>query len=461
VSTISTHHIKSIYLSKLFGRYTYKLPNEGEGLSELNILYGENGLGKTSLLSLVFHLLSPARNKGHKTAISAIPFHELQVTLNDGTIISATKDAQLLKGPVHFAIVSGGQATEWRFNPNSRSTIAIDGLPDKVDVTSLPPELKEEVTQTLTQREFFRQLSLLQAAPFMLTSDRILMGDSIESPRESRRSASQEPTSRSKVSEIVADYRIAAVTQAISSASSWLQTKFIERSYGAGGSASHVYQNVVERIASTPYKTSKGLSKSEEEEMRKSLIDKIDDVNIRTKEYSSFGFARTSISSVIRASVVDSSGNKFRLIESILTPHLDELKVRLDSIEPTYKLANGFVLNVNKFFHDKKIKYTLIDGLHIYSNDDVEEKTPIEPSQLSSGEQQLILIFCNVLIARDAPNIFIIDEPEISLNIMWQRMLVSSLQELSSESQTQFIFASHSMEILAKHRNRVVTLDAV
>ena len=168
-----------------------------------------------------------------------------------------------------------------------------------------------------------------------------------------------------------------------------------------------------------------------------------------------------SITSVIRETVAESSGNKLHLIENVLSPHLAELKARLDSIDPVYQLASGFVQNVNKFFHDKTLKYSLRHGVQIFSSDDGQEKNPMTPSQLSSGEQQLILIFCSVLTARDTPNIFIIDEPEISLNIMWQRMLISSLQELSHGSQTQLIFASHSMEILAKHRSRVVTLDAV
>ena len=461
MSTQSEHHIKSIYLSKLFGRYTYEVPKQGGALSDLNILYGENGLGKTSLLSLIFHLLSPARNKNHKTAISAILFHELRVTLNDGTTITATKDPQLLTGPVSFAIASGTQLTEWRFSPNARSSIVTDGLPEYVDVLTLPVELRVEVTQALAERKFFTELSKLQAAPFMLTSDRILLGDSIESQREIRRTSVQEAASRSKVAEIVSDYRVGAVTQALASASSWLQTKFVERSYGAGESASRVYQDVVKRIAKTPYKTSAGLNKIQQAKLRESLIAQIDNLNQKSKEFSSFGFARMSITSVIRETVAESSGNKLHLIENVLSPHLAELKARLDSIDPVYQLASGFVKNVNKFFHDKTLKYSLRHGVQIFSSDDGQEKNPMTPSQLSSGEQQLILIFCSVLTARDTPNIFIIDEPEISLNIMWQRMLISSLQELSHGSQTQLIFASHSMEILAKHRSRVVTLDAV
>jgi predicted ATP-binding protein involved in virulence len=54
-----------------------------------------------------------------------------------------------------------------------------------------------------------------------------------------------------------------------------------------------------------------------------------------------------------------------------------------------------------------------------------------------------------------------IDEPEISLNIKWQRQLIQSLLDVTKGSNIQFIFASHSMELLTPHRDRVVRLMGV
>jgi ABC-type glutathione transport system ATPase component len=51
-----------------------------------------------------------------------------------------------------------------------------------------------------------------------------------------------------------------------------------------------------------------------------------------------------------------------------------------------------------------------------------------------------------------------IDEPEISLNIKWQRQLVQSLLEITNDASIQFILASHSIELLAQHRDCVVNL---
>jgi energy-coupling factor transporter ATP-binding protein EcfA2 len=460
----SPHHIAKISLLNLFGRYSYALPRGGENLTDLNILYGENGLGKTTLLSLVFHLLSPLRTRNHVALISSIPFQSLLVTLNDGTTITAEKDVQLLAGPVKFGIDAGQTGdigpgkVEWVYLPNSSSTLRFEDLPESINIDLLPNEMKSEVSQALAQRQYFSALSKLQVTTFMLTSDRILLGDTVDVLERDRRPRPEPPPARSRLSELVIEHRMAAVTQALASASNWLQKKFVDRSYGAAESASKVYEKVVSRIATTPYKTSEGLSAAQQMKLKDGLTSRIEALNDRSKEFGKFGLAQLSISLSALETVRRSTGNKLNLIEKVLGPHVDELEARLENIEPFYLLVRDFVSNVNKFFRDKQITYSVRLGLRIFS-DQLGKSQEITPSQLSSGEQQLVLIFCNVLTASDAPSIFIIDEPEISLNILWQRMLVTSLQELSAASQTQFLFASHSMEILAKHRNRVITLE--
>jgi predicted ATPase len=71
--------------------------------------------------------------------------------------------------------------------------------------------------------------------------------------------------------------------------------------------------------------------------------------------------------------------------------------------------------------------------------------TKIGLPHLSSGEKQLLLL-CVETLAADV-NSIIIDEPEISMHIDWQKRLVSSLRKLNPEC--QMILATHSPEIMA------------
>jgi ABC-type glutathione transport system ATPase component len=142
------------------------------------------------------------------------------------------------------------------------------------------------------------------------------------------------------------------------------------------------------------------------------------------------------------------------LAAELLKPDINSVEGRLEAVEPIYQLIDRFVTIVNGLLSDKSITFRLSQGFNIQNKLGVN----LKPSQLSSGEQQLLLLFCYVLTARDTPTVFMIDEPEISLNIKWQRQLVQSLLEITREASIQFVFASHSMELLAQHRNRVVKL---
>jgi len=64
---------------------------------------------------------------------------------------------------------------------------------------------------------------------------------------------------------------------------------------------------------------------------------------------------------------------------------------------------------------------------------------------LSSGEKQILYIFVETLLAK--LNTIIIDEPEISMHIDWQKILVRSMRSLNPKA--QIILATHSPEIMA------------
>ena len=114
-----------------------------------------------------------------------------------------------------------------------------------------------------------------------------------------------------------------------------------------------------------------------------------------------------------------------------------------------------FVDNLNNYFNNKTISYTVKTGF-IINQKITEDK--IEFRDLSSGEKQLVLLFCNIILASAKASIFIIDEPEISLNIKWQRSLLDTLLNLVSKNHVQFIIATHSIELLTKHNENVKKL---
>ena len=77
---------------------------------------------------------------------------------------------------------------------------------------------------------------------------------------------------------------------------------------------------------------------------------------------------------------------------------------------------------------------------------------------LSSGEKQLFIFFANLIfkVKQDSSGIFVVDEPELSLHLDWQRIFVEKTMEINPN--IQLIFATHAPEIIGRHRNKMFKL---
>ena len=128
---------------------------------------------------------------------------------------------------------------------------------------------------------------------------------------------------------------------------------------------------------------------------------------------------------------------------------------KIDALDSLVETISHFTKSLSNYLFNKKVSYSVTDGfsfIHTKTNDRIELKN------LSSGEKQLILLFCKVIRKSTECNLILIDEPEISLNIKWQRMLMDSLRILSGKHLSQFFIATHSFDILSNHKQNVIKL---
>jgi predicted ATPase len=67
---------------------------------------------------------------------------------------------------------------------------------------------------------------------------------------------------------------------------------------------------------------------------------------------------------------------------------------------------------------------------------------------LSAGEKQLLLILLTVIVQEEKPSVLLLDEPEISLHILWQHELIEIIRTLNPNC--QIIIATHSLSLFTK-----------
>ena len=107
---------------------------------------------------------------------------------------------------------------------------------------------------------------------------------------------------------------------------------------------------------------------------------------------------------------------------------------------------------VNLFLDGKSVKVDESGQLKIESPSPSE----LNPFMLSSGEKQILILLTQALLREGKPVVYTVDEPELSLHILWQEKLLESLVTLSG--QIQIIVATHSPDIVGRYRDKVIDL---
>lgn len=103
------------------------------------------------------------------------------------------------------------------------------------------------------------------------------------------------------------------------------------------------------------------------------------------------------------------------------------------AVEGFVKVCNGYLVGKSVVFDDRKYA---IEVRHDRAG------TPLELRQLSSGEKQIVSLFTHVYLGQAAGLTVLIDEPELSLSVPWQQKL---LPDIRASKRCQFLAAvTHS-----------------
>lgn len=210
---------------------------------------------------------------------------------------------------------------------------------------------------------------------------------------------------------------------------------------------SDFYSDVIKALVSPKKKTEIILSKKE-------MIEKIKLLENRNNEFKKFGLSDEILNKDILKILRATTESKIKSINTIIIPYIKSMELRLKSLERLQILLGKMESYLNQFLTDKFAVITIGNGVQIFTR----QKKLLSINCLSSGERQILLLLCSVIIAESFSNIVIIDEPEISLNVKWQRIFIKSLLDLVNNEYCQLIIATHSIEMITKHKESVSLL---
>lgn len=151
---------------------------------------------------------------------------------------------------------------------------------------------------------------------------------------------------------------------------------------------------------------------------------------------------------------INNSANDFGVIfnawrtRSIIGDY-EELKKRKNDI---FKSRSEFLEVLNQIFPAEKEFF--VSAKNELS---VKVRNKLIPlSSLSSGEKQMLILLGQAFLQERKRIVYIADEPEISLHITWQDKIADSIRIINDKA--QLIFATHSPDIVGRNALNVIKL---
>ena len=346
--------ITGIRVDRLFGQYSYDLKPEatGDALSRLLILYGENGTGKTTLLWLVFHLLSREPSRGHRTFLAKSRFRRLAVSLGNGAEPVAERQSTSLTGPFEMSYILGSQRYSYHYGTNEKGTV---------------PNLAEDQFHS----DFIQILPDLNMK--FLADDRKISTDlDLESENdkpivywdESLVHAMGVHRLFPRLPQQVSQPSVQRWETALDRVVQWVREQALRASNQGQLDFNAIYSDIVRRVGQP---AGRKVPKHKTEDLVTMLRLQAE----RNHEYAKFGLTSDLRVTDLVHSISKVDKRRLTVINQILRPYVEGNEARLRALASLQRSIQTFVDSINDFYVNKHVTFDVREGFKIYVGNEV------------------------------------------------------------------------------------------
>ncbi len=128
----------------------------------------------------------------------------------------------------------------------------------------------------------------------------------------------------------------------------------------------------------------------------------------------------------------------------VLSVYIGDAEKKLSVFDELTCKIELFVRIVNKKFLHKRLEINKNDGFVFTASDG----KILQPENLSSGEQHAVVLFYQLLFKVLHNSLILIDEPELSLHIVWQQQFIRDIHDIIELDGFDVLIATHSPQII-------------
>jgi predicted ATP-binding protein involved in virulence len=420
--TAESLKLTSASVENVLGEYNHRVdfPERDDFL----IIYGPNGVGKTKFLEIIH-----AASKLDGRALFMLPFSNATLQYSDGSAIHVTRphpnsfnfreenSYRYSEPSVYFEVVQRDRTVlEWEFTGD---------------------EFDEWVVENTTWRSIGYD---------------VWVSEQRRVPQPLREFAEKVPaflieTQRLKVEQLPLRRPVAwnaSVRDAPSSTISGHAAKMRELVNEAQTEHSTITQQLDRTFPNRVLESPANVSMHDE------------DVRERYNEQNSF---RSRLGTVVSVALDDALSLPERDLSrwelNLLNLYLDDADKKLAPFELLLQKIELLENIINSRLLKKRLQVTARKGLSVVH---ASEEHDIDLNSLSSGEQHEIILMFDLLFNVPAGALVLIDEPEISLHVVWQLAFIPDVQRIAELAGFRFVVATHSPQIINDAWDRAVRL---
>lgn len=410
--------LKKISVEKLFGLLNYTIVLEN---SDTIIITGPNGYGKTMLLKIIYNILN------HNIEFFfSLQFEQISLDFNRSHI---KLDKQKNKSISVTVTDQYNTKSHKSFTPHKKRK-ENDNFFEKIYSDCIDDNEKKMLLARIAYDEFIRH-------------DRFNKFESIND-KQSQNQFLAEGIPSSNVTFIKAQRieNIKTDKPAIEEQALYL----LELIKKASASSAQISQ----RLDSTfPTRLFESI---DENISISSINDRLIGIQKKRETYMNFGLIKSEDTFIPEKFSNTILGKEY---STVLHLYISDALDKLSPYEELFDKINLFVGLLNeKMLAFKKIKIS--DELGFYFVSDTGGR--ISLTDLSSGEQNQIVIYFDLIFKSKRNSIIMIDEPEISLHVAWQKEFLDSIARIQKLNDfSKVIIATHSPQII--NNNWEITYD--
>lgn len=440
--------IKQLRVEKLFGQFTYTINFKPTGIA---IITGPNGYGKSTILKIIASIVEEGLYE-----VCQYPFQKLNIRPNNGKefCIEKSEKNEIEVNGIKLQMMTSREIEQWsnrhplkfieRIGPNQYYDRRTGNVLDSEDVAMLreqTAETKPIIKDRLIAVNFFRAKREKRTTSIFKSLDedysvfKKSLGD-IKFIREQRLLREEKRESRyfdddeSEVIEVIKEIPNKLKEQ--------IQTTIIK------------YSQIASQLDST---YPKRLFAENIHLSQKNYLEKLGDIIVKQEKIFDYKLIQD-----MHISSPDIHQEYKPELSTALSIYLSDTTTKLEVFDDLVAKIDLYKNILDKKLFNKYVDISATFGLKIVRNDGLE----LALDKLSSGEKQIIVLYYDLIFGLENKTILLIDEPEISLHVAWQREMLDDFNKIVflQKDQLSIIVATHSPQLINNHWNMVIDLGA-